>query len=156
MKHLVATVLAAGTLAMVTGCQTPAETTETVTETEVVTAETAPEPAACPVIESSNWQAFINKMPGPDAKASINVSGTVKMPLPGFTFAWAEGPLDRSAMPKLRLKLVPTAPDGMVAQVLTDELVTYKADALVTGYSGVIVSCGDTVLGEITDIPEVS
>jgi len=139
---------------LATGCQTA----EDVTEEVVTTMESEPvvEAAACPVVESSNWGAFINRMPGPDAEATLNVHGQVTMPTPEFTFEWQEGPMDRSAIPTMRVKLIATAPDGMVMQALTTETVVYKVPALATGYKKIIVSCDDEVLAEITDIEEVS
>ena len=114
-----------------------------------------PETAACDVLESRGWEAWVNKMPGPGATPTIHVIGRVDMRTGGYTFDWQEGPLDRSARPALRLKLVPKAPDGMALQAITAEDVKYQAPAFDAGYSRVIISCGDTTLGEITEITDV-
>ncbi len=114
------------------------------------------EPAeACAVLDSRDWAAWINKMPGPGAAPTIHVTGKVDVRTGGYTFEWKEGPMDRSAVPALRLKLLPIIPDGMATQMITTEEVKYEAPALSTGYSRVIVSCGTLTLAEITDIMDV-
>lgn len=141
---------------MLAACQTPAEPAPEISpavEAATGEAETA---MACAVIESSGWEAFINRMPGVDAKPTITVVGKVTVPTSGYEFNWQEGPLDRSAMPVLMLKLEPVAPDGISLPALTTEQVVYKADALPNGYRGVKVFCGGELLAEITDILEVS
>ncbi len=134
----------------------------TVTVEETVTVETVVEEAApmaetesCAVLESRGWEAWINKMPGPGAVATVHVVGEVDVRTGGYTFTWEEGPMDRSAVPALRLRLVPKAPDGMATMAITTEAVKYEAPALSSGYSRVIISCGGTTLGEITEIMDV-
>lgn len=106
----------------------------------------------CPVLESKDWGAHINAMPGPDAKRTLHVYGKVTMPTPGYTFEWIEGRADRSMVPTVRLHLHATAPGGMVSQVLTEEDVQYSGVALTEKYTAVIVMCGETKLAEITEI----
>jgi hypothetical protein len=87
--------------------------------------------------------------------ATLHVVGKVDVRSGGYTFSWDEGPMDRSAMPALRLKLVPKAPDGMATMAITTEAVAYQAPALSSGYSRVVIGCGGTTLGEITEIMDV-
>lgn len=155
--------LAAGaaTLAL-TGCQywpwhkqeaaAPALAPETViaVEEEVVIVESAPE--TCDVLESRDWAAWVNLMPGPDASPTVHVTGKVDVRTGGYTFDWQTGPLDRSATPKLRLKLIPKAPDGMATMAITTEEVNYAAPAGGIEYSGVLVSCGSVTLADIAEI----
>lgn len=157
---------AASTLALA-GCQywpwhkqevaAPAftEETETVTivvEEDVVAVESAPE--TCDVLESRDWAAWVNLMPGPDASPTVHVTGQVDVRTGGYTFDWQTGPLDRSAMPKLRLKLIPIAPDGMATMAITTEEVHYSAPTGGIAYSGVLVSCGSITLTDIDEITE--
>lgn len=122
----------------------------------VTTPEPAPMPesAACAVLASRDWSAWVNRMPGPGLQPKIHVVGQVDVRTGGYTFDWQEGPLDRSARPALRLKLVPRAPDGMATQAITSMEVAYEAPALAAGYSRVIISCGSTTLAEITEITD--
>ncbi|MDP3457873.1 MAG: hypothetical protein Q8S09_01235 [Hyphomonas sp.] len=124
---------------------------------ETVAGEAPPvtETEACAVLDSRGWEAWINKMPGPGAVATLHVIGKVDVRTGGYTFTWQEGPMDRSAVPALRLKLVPKAPDGMATMAITTEDVAYQAPALSSGYSRVIISCGGTTLGEITEVMDV-
>lgn len=132
-------------------------------EAEIPVAVTVPaptpapstEPAACDVLASRDWSAWINRMPGPGAVPAVHVTGKVDVRTGGYTFAWTEGPMDRSAVPALRLKLVTKAPDGMALQAITTEEVQYAAPALAARYSRVIIGCGETTLAEITDIMDV-
>jgi hypothetical protein len=107
------------------------------------------------VLESRDWAAWVNKMPGPDMAPKVHVTGKVDVRSGGYTFVWEEGPLDRSATPALRLRLVPKAPDGMATMAISTEEVKYEAPALAMGYSRVIISCGGTTLAEITEIMDV-
>ena len=125
--------------------------------TDVVTPETAPveETETCAVLESREWAAWVNRMPGPGAVATLHVTGKVDVRSGGYTFEWQQGPLDRSATPALRLRLVPMAPDGMATMAITTEEVKYEAPLSGISYSRVLVSCGSITLGEITEIMDV-
>lgn len=107
---------------------------------------------ACPVIDSRNWSAWVNAMPGPDAKITLHVTGEIDLPTPGYEISWQAGMADRSMTPVQRLMLTLTPPDGMVAQVITTETVKYEGPALVKTYGGVIVMCGGEALAEIDDV----
>ncbi|MFC2952070.1 hypothetical protein ACFOOP_09020 [Marinicaulis aureus] len=109
----------------------------------------APQETDCPVIESRNWSAWVNAMPGPDAKLTLHVTGDVDLPTPGYEVSWREGMADRSATPVQRLMLTLTPPEGMVTQVITTETVTYEGPALTKTYGGVIVMCGGAPLATI-------
>jgi len=116
--------------------------------------EPAPVTEECGVLEGRDWEAWINKMPGVGMVPTLHVTGKVDVRTSGYTFEWKEGPMDRSAIPALRLKLVAIAPEGMVMQAITTETVKYETPALPNGYSSVIIGCGDTTLAEITEIPD--
>lgn len=129
-----------------------AETVTVVVEEEVIAVESAPE--TCDVLESRDWAAWVNLMPGPDASPTLHVTGKVDVRTGGYTFDWQTGPLDRSARPKLRLKLIPKAPDGMATMAITTEEVNYSAPAGGIEYSGVLVSCGTVTLADIAEITQ--
>lgn len=136
---------------------TPAEAADEADAAPAETAEAAADESdpACPIIESANWTAWIDRMPGPDAAPTLNVYGDVTVPTPGFTYAWREGPTDRSAIPSLRLILEPTPPDGLVLQALTTEEVSYQGPALPNGYSRIFIVCAGEPIAEITEIEDV-
>ncbi len=111
--------------------------------------------ADCAVIESGNWQAWVDKMPGPDAKPTLHVTGEVVLPTPGYEITWTMGALDRRQPPAQRLKVSTTPPDGMVAQVITTVAVSYAVESPITEYRAVIVGCGDNTLATIADVTVV-
>ncbi|MET0546948.1 MAG: hypothetical protein ABWZ40_11615 [Caulobacterales bacterium] len=128
--------------------------------------ETAPPPLAaapeqpvaeakCAVIENKNWQAFIDKMPGVNAKPSLRVTGEIVLPTPGFTIALKEGRADRSAIPTQHLILELTPPTGQVMQALSTETVRYDGPAIAEKYTAVQIVCAGMQLAEITDIQTV-
>lgn len=106
----------------------------------------------CPVIDSRNWEAWINAMPGPDAQRTLIVVGEVDLPTPGFDVNVTPGRADRSAVPTQHAILSATPPDGVVAQVVTSYPVRLETPAIADNYTAVIVRCGDDVLAEITEI----
>jgi hypothetical protein len=112
-------------------------------------------PAGCGVLESRDWTAWIDRMPGIDASPKVHVAGKVVVRTGGFTFKWTELPLDRSAMPTLRLRLNAVPPDGVATGALTTHDVKYEGAALPAGYRGVMIMCGDGVLTEIAEIDTV-
>ncbi|WP_375200992.1 hypothetical protein [Hyphococcus sp.] len=130
-----------------------ADNTEAGADSPEVSETSTPQAAAeCPVIEARNWSAWVNAMPGPDAKPMLHVAGDVDLPTPGYDIAWQEGMADRSATPVQRLMLTLTPPDGMAAQVVTTESVKYEGPALTKTYGGVIVLCGGEALAEIDEV----
>lgn len=106
----------------------------------------------CPVVESRDWAAWVNAMPGPDAKLTLHVTGEIDLPTPGYKIYWQAGMADRSMTPVQRLMLNLTPPDGTVIQMTTTEMVKYEGPALVENYGGVIVMCGGEPLAEITEV----
>ncbi len=108
--------------------------------------------AACPVIESRDWAAWVNAMPGPAATKELIVTGQVTLPTPGYTVTLGAGMADRSATPVQQLILTATAPTGMVPQVLTTQPVRYQGPAISMQYRGIRIMCGGTMLTEIADV----
>jgi hypothetical protein len=113
------------------------------------------QPASCPVIESRNWTAHVNRMPGPGATPTLHVNGEIVLPTPGSRVALREGRADRSAVPQQQLVLELAPPAGMAAQVLTTEAVSYQGTAIAARYRGISILCNGSVIAEISDIPEV-
>lgn len=108
---------------------------------------------SCDILDSRDWEAWLDVMPGIDPSPTIHVVGKVDVRTGGYTFEWQEGPLDRSAMPALRLRLIPVKPDDMALQAITTEEVHYAAPATAS-YSRVLVACGGETIAEIDEITE--
>ncbi len=124
-------------------------------EEPVLQVEEAPVTEPCNVLASRDWEAWINKMPGPDAVPTVHVVGKVDVATPGYTFTWSVGPMDRSATPALRLRLSAAKPDGMVNQVITTEEVKYEGPVPGAGISRVIIGCGTVSIGEVRNVRDV-
>lgn len=140
LSRLIAAALSAAALA---ACHTPPAETP------------MPEqPAAgnCAVIESSDWAAWINAMPGPGAQRTLIVTGRIMLPTPGYTITLREGPADRSANPVQQLILDLAPPGGMVSQVITTAEVRYEGPAIAQTYRGVRVMCAGAAIADITEV----
>ncbi|PYG27208.1 hypothetical protein C8N36_11754 [Pelagimonas varians] len=110
--------------------------------------------APCPVIDSMDWQAWVNKMPGPDGP-KLHVTGQITLPTPGYEVTLELGPLDRKAIPTQRLVLMATPPEGMAAQVIDPVEVTFEHPSQVRRYGAVAIVCGDTLLAEISPVADI-
>lgn len=108
----------------------------------------------CPVLASSDWQAWVDKMPGTDGQR-LHVSGRITLPGPGYKLAFETGIADRMAKPTQQVVLTATAPDGMTAQVLETVQISGDIPALASGYTAVMVLCGDTVIARIDKVDAV-
>lgn len=125
------------------------------TEKPVTAEPPAASPAkACPVVENSDWKAWVNRMPGPGATPTLIVEGVVTLPTPGFTIALKLGRADRSMTPVQQLILEATPPSGQVMQVLTPQTARIDTPAITGTYKAVQIVCGGDVIAEITDIPD--
>ena len=113
----------------------------------------APPADECPVYESRDWQAWINAMPGPNARRTLHIVGEVDMPTPGYSVRLVEGPADRAQPPGLRFRLEATPPDGMVTQVITPTEVRYAQPTPYSQIREIIIGCGDETLVKIDEVP---
>lgn len=126
----------------------------TVDEPPAPSVASPPQPVtSCPVIESRDWAAWVNAMPGPGATKQLIATGQVVLPTPGYTVTLTAGMADRSATPMQQLILTATPPTGMVTQVLTTQPVRYEGPAISMNYRAVRIMCGGEMLSEITDVP---
>ena len=109
---------------------------------------------ACAVLDSRNWEAWINRMPGPDASPTVHVAGKVDVRSGGYSFNWEVGPMDRSMTPALNLKLIPVAPTQPATMAITTEEVHYTGPVAGSGYRSVTITCGGQTLGAITEVTD--
>ena len=149
--------LAAASGALFAACQTPAAEAPSAappaSEVPVVVGET-PVANDCAVLESRDWEAWVNRMPGPGATPTVHVVGQVDVNTGGYTFEWEVGPMDRSMTPALKLELIPVKPDGMATMAITTEDVHYMGPVAGSAYRSITITCGGETLAEITEIPD--
>ena len=110
----------------------------------------SPPPAACPAA-SRNWTAYVNAMPGPDARPTLIVAGEVDAPR-GFVPVLTAGPTDRRFPPGQRFALslaaAPGAPAGW-------RPVRGQIRPALAQYGEVIVGCGGAVVARIAPVERV-
>lgn len=100
----------------------------------------------CPT-ETRSWSAWINAMPGPDARRTLIVNGEVLLP-DGAIAKLSAGPLDRMMPPGQRVALsVERAERAAGWQQVRLEI----APAL-PAYGSVIVGCGDSEVARIAPV----
>ena len=111
-----------------------------------VPAEKADLQSGCPVVESWNWKAWVDRMPGlePKPEERLNVKGEVKLPTSGYQVE-----LKRMDPSTYRLHLIITPPTGLVAQVPTTYEVKDIFSVTAPTNKSVIIYCGDQMLTKI-------
>ncbi|KPQ06644.1 MAG: Type IV conjugative transfer system lipoprotein (TraV) [Rhodobacteraceae bacterium HLUCCA12] len=118
----------------------------------------APADGECPVLDSSDWEAWVNAMPGSDASPRLIVTGMVSMPSPGYEVSLERGDSDGSDRPVQEVELMATAPDMDASQVVTDYELRFEMDspAPIDGteapFSAVRVMCGEDELAMIEPV----
>ncbi len=105
----------------------------------------------CPILESSDWTAWVNRLPGPE-DPSLIVAGRIQLPTPGYTVEARLGPSSRFEPATQIVVLDLSEPNGVVAQVLVTEDIQFSFPAWASDYRSVIVVCASAILGAILDI----
>lgn len=77
----------------------------------------APAPAACPIVSSSDWSAWVNAMPG-EGRPRLIVTGKATVPTGGYRFNWGVPRVAESHPVQVSVELQPIAPEGMATQAL--------------------------------------
>ncbi len=102
----------------------------------------------CPLANSSNWRAWLNRMPGP-GEPKLHIIGDVEYSEPGLTASFSLGLLDRRRPPSQRIMMTVQKSDG--AEEIKQSV---KADfpALADDYQSIVIVCGDDLVATVTDI----
>jgi hypothetical protein len=112
-----------------------------------------PAPPECPISASRDWTAWINRMPGPNSRPMLVVSGKVVTPTGGFQVAFDRYMQIRESYPAQAFVTLSVAdPDGAP---VTQAQVTHEVRwewPLNQPVGSVVVRCGDKTLAEITSI----
>lgn len=112
---------------------------------------TTPPSSDCPIIESSDWAAWINAMPGPNARPKLIVTGKVTVPTGGYRIEWGDMRVAESYPVQVFADLRVIPPSGMATQVITTHNVRgeWPMDPPVGSFT---VRCGDRVLARISPV----
>ena len=79
------------------------------------------EPAACPIIGSSDWAAWVNAMPGPNAGPRLIATGKVVTPTGGYRIAFDRDLIVRESYPVQAVATLRVTPptNGAIQAVIT-------------------------------------
>jgi len=111
-----------------------------------------PVPPECPISVSRDWSAWINRMPGPDARPRLVVSGKVVTRGGGYSVAFDRDLQIRESWPAQAFVTLQVAEPDTPS---TGQPVTHDVRwewPLSQPVGSVVVSCGDKTLAEITRI----
>lgn len=81
----------------------------------------APDPADggdCAIVGSSGWAAWVNAMPGPNARPTLIVTGKVTAPTGGYRFAWRDMRVMESYPVQVAVELEAIPPTGGATEAL--------------------------------------
>jgi hypothetical protein len=107
--------------------------------------------AACSILASSDWAAWINAMPGPGARTTLIVTGNVTVPTGGYATRLRLGPTLRSEPPIQHVLLDLAPPSGAATQAVMTLQARGEFPAL-PRYGRVTVLCGDRILADISPV----
>ena len=112
-----------------------------------------PGPPECPITASREWTAWINAMPGPNARPTLVVSGKVTTATGGYQVAFDQRlQIRRGQPPQAFVTLFVAPPSGGTAGQATVTHPLRWEWPLPQPVGSVVVSCGDKTLAEITNI----
>ena len=105
----------------------------------------------CGIVRSSGWAAWVNAMPGPNARPTLIVTGKVTVPTGGYRFAWRDMRVMESYPVQVAVELNAIPPDGPATQALVTHDVRgqWPVDPPV---GSLTVRCGDMVLARIAPV----
>ena len=110
-----------------------------------------PSSAACPIIDSSEWAAWINAMPGPNARPTLIVTGKITVPTGGYRTEWGDFRVAESYPVQIFADLRVIPPAQGATQVITTHDVRgeWPVDQPVGAFT---VRCGERVLARIAPV----
>ena len=138
-------------LLTVTACQ-PGVSPISVSSDDPVPAQVPFAPAPdCRIVDSSEWAAWIDAMPGPGKQATLMVSGKLRVRTGGHRVHFSDLRIAESHPVQIFLDLVVTPPSGPATQAITT--VDVRGEWPVPLPVGsVTIRCGRQVIGRIDEI----
>lgn len=113
--------------------------------------QNGPEKGDCPVVQSSDWTAHVDAMPGPGPGPELIVAGEVALPTGGWSVDLERGRVLETDPPIQELELRFTPPSGAATQAITSQRVRGSFPAL-DRYDAVRIRCRGEVLAEIDEV----
>ncbi len=105
----------------------------------------------CGITGSSDWKAWVNAMPGPNARPTLIVTGKVTVPTGGYRFEWRDMRVMESYPVQVAVELdaIPPAEGATQAVVTHDVRGQWPIDPPV---GSLTMRCGDSVLTQISPV----
>lgn len=110
-----------------------------------------PNRSDCPIVSSSDWAAFVNAMPGPNARPKLIVTGKVRTPTGGYTVGLRLGPVAESHPVQVTVRLHATPPDGPASQAIVTHDVR-GSWPMSPPVGSVTIRCGSQVVKRISPV----
>ena len=110
-----------------------------------------PATGACPILSSSDWNAWVNAMPGPNMQPRLITTGRVTVPTGGYSFRWGDPRVMESYPVQVSVELIPVRPAGPATQALVTHDVRgeWPMQPPVGSFS---VTCGGRVLARVSPV----
>jgi nitrous oxide reductase accessory protein NosL len=109
---------------------------------------------ACPA-STANWRAWVNAMPGPNARPTLIVIGDATVPTGGYRMSLTLGATMRSEPAQQIVHLNVTPPDGMATQAIVTSEVRGDFPGL-PRYGAVTIVCNGEQVGRISPVETAS
>jgi hypothetical protein len=104
-----------------------------------------------PILESSEWTAWIDAMPGPNNQPRLMISGKVRVSTGGYRAHFTDMRVAESYPVQIFLDLAVTPPSGPATQALTT--IDVRGEWPVAPPVGAItIRCGGQMIGRIDEI----
>ena len=106
---------------------------------------------ACGATGSSDWAAWVNAMPGPNARPTLIATGKVTVPTGGWRFAWRDMRVMESYPVQVVAELEAIPPSGAATQAVVTHDVRgeWPMSPPVGSFT---VRCGDMVLARVSPV----
>ena len=106
---------------------------------------------ACGVTGASDWRAWVNAMPGPNARPTLIATGKVTVPTGGWRFEWGDIRVMESHPVQVVAELRAIPPSGPATQAIVTHDVRgeWPMQPPVGSFT---VRCGDMVLARVSPV----
>ena len=105
----------------------------------------------CPILDSSDWAAWVDAMPGPGSQPRLMVSGQVRVPSGGYRAHFSDMRVAESYPVQVFIDLVVTPPSRPAAQAITT--IDLRGEwPIAPPVGSLTIRCGRQVIGRIDEI----
>ncbi|WP_310467578.1 hypothetical protein [Sphingomonas sp.] len=111
----------------------------------------AAEARPCGILASREWKAWVNAMPGPNARPTLIVIGKADTPTGGYSFAWRDIRVMESYPVQVVVDLVATPPSGPATQAIVTHDVRGEWPSQ-EPVGSLTIRCGEKVLARISPV----